>query len=494
MDTEQTTEPVEKGQEWKEAPQTILVKAIEGRRDFKLWKTHSNIGYATFHSGKAFETWPISSKNFESLVRKVHMNVFKNVSGLNTIKAVVEEFEARAIDAPTLDTNVRVARFDGDTYIDLGDETWQVIKINRDGWSIEKKAPKPFTRIGATFPLYKPIRGGSIDLLRKYINYGSEEQFKLTVGFLLSSLHKTYEYPILAIGGAKDSGKTTFTEILRELLDGHGERTSQELPHNVRDMGVGAKDIWCVAYDNVSKVSPTKSDALCRLSTGFTVRERKYFTNGESFEYTIYRPVILNGIPTLVSKTDLGRRTLFINCPPVNNKQSGSALRTSFERDAPLIFGALLDAIVLAMRRYDEVEPDCPQGLYEVVKWVEAAAPSFGWEEGEFSTIYTNNRLEFMEDHIESNNFSRALVHMIETEGNFYGDFEEFSKRIAMHTKGNTDILPANGKAWVTMLNTNKQELEQVNNIVVNEMKKDPKTRRRRFEIAKVPEDNRNFV
>jgi hypothetical protein len=240
--------------------------------------------------------------------------------------------------------------------------------------------------------------------------------------------------------------------------------------------------------------SSEMSDAMCRLATGFTHRERHLFTNGSTFEYTIYRPVIMNGIPSLVSKTDLARRCLFINLPDITQRQSVAQLRKGFEKDAPLILGALLDAVVSGFKNFDDTAPDCPLGLYDVTQFVEAASSSFGWQKGEFSRIYMENRESFMEEHIESNAFSRLIVDMLSKEGNFYGDFESFSNKAAMYIGTNPSILPSNGKGFQTMLLMNKNELKTIHKIVVNEIAKDPVTRRRRYEIAKIPEDNRNLV
>jgi len=58
-----------------------------------------------------------------------------------------------------------------------------------------------FIRRRGMLPLPEPVRGGSIDELRPFLNGATERDFVLMVMWLLSAINPAGPYPLLAVVG-----------------------------------------------------------------------------------------------------------------------------------------------------------------------------------------------------------------------------------------------------------------------------------------------------
>ncbi len=113
--------------------------------------------------------------------------------------------------------------------------------------------------------------------------------------------------------------------------------------------------MWVVALDNLSGVPDWLSDGLCRISTGAGYSARKlYFDLEETFAKT-QRPVILNGIPELVSRGDLQDRSIVITLPAISDLQrrSKADILSAFRSRLPILLGQVFDAVSAAIRLKD---------------------------------------------------------------------------------------------------------------------------------------------
>ena len=59
------------------------------------------------------------------------------------------------------------------------------------------------------------------------------------------------------------------------------------------------------------------SDALCRLASGGSFAVRQLYTDDEEMLFQARRPVILNGIEEIASRSDLVDRLLGAHLPPI---------------------------------------------------------------------------------------------------------------------------------------------------------------------------------
>ncbi len=277
------------------------------------------------------------------------------------IARVVGLLEARArFDGDTPSVFVRVAPA-GDTrgrcsFLDLGDGTGAAIKISAEGWEITERPDIQFKRPAGMLALPVPVRGGSIELLRPYVNV-DDAGFRLVIAWLTSALLPVGPYPILSLHGEQGTAKSTLARMLRLLIDPQACALLAE-PASNRDLMVTARNGWLLAYDNITDIPGWLSDSLCRLVFGAGFSGRALYTDDERIVLQAQRPVILNGIEDFVRKSDLIDRTVIVQMRSISTKRRRheEELWASFRADQPLILGSVLDAVAHGLRELPGVK------------------------------------------------------------------------------------------------------------------------------------------
>ena len=159
-------------------------------------------------------------------------------------------------------------------------------------------------------------------------------------------------YPVIALSGEQGSAKSTFSAILRSLLDPN-TAPLRALPREDRDLFIAASNGHVLAFDNVSGLPGWISDTLCRLATGGGFAVRQLYTDGDEVLFDAARPVILNGIEEIVTRPDLADRAVFLTLQPIpeEHRRPEQELWAAFEAERPRILGVLLDAVAKGLSR-----------------------------------------------------------------------------------------------------------------------------------------------
>jgi hypothetical protein len=208
------------------------------------------------------------------------------------ISSELDLLEARAhFDSPERSVHVRVAGDAARIYLDLADEHWRAVEIGPDGWWVNKSPPVRFRRPAGMLPLPVPERGGSIEVLKPFLNLSSRNDFVLVVACLLATLRPGGPYPLLAISGEQGSAKTVLSKMLKALVDPNAAPV-RALPREEREL----------AFDNLSGLPAWLSDALCRLASGGSFAVRQLYTDDEEVLFQAFRPLLVNGIRTSLAE------------------------------------------------------------------------------------------------------------------------------------------------------------------------------------------------
>jgi hypothetical protein len=339
------------------------------------------------------ETWPIRSKRFRTWVRRCYYQANGAAPGGAVIGSALDLLEARAqFDAPERVVSMRVAEHAGKIYLDLTDEHWRVIAIGTDGWRVLGCPPVRFRRSPGMMPLPMPERGGSVEILKPFLNLSNENDFVLIVAWLLAALRPSAPYPLLAISGEQGSAKTVLSKVLRALLDPN-VAPIRALPRDERELMIAANNGHLLAFDNLSGLPPWLSDALCRIASGGSFALRRLYTDEEEVLFQAARPTVLNGIDDVIARADLADRAIFLSLSPIGETQrrSEAELWREFECQRPFILGALLDAAVHGLRAIGSVSSDQLPRMADFALWARACETGL-WPAGTFNRAYSNNR------------------------------------------------------------------------------------------------------
>jgi hypothetical protein len=196
----------------------------------------------------------------------------------------------------------------------------------------------------------------------------------------------------LAISGEQGTTKTTLSKMLRGLVDPNTAPV-RALPRDERELFIAANNGHVLAFDNISRLRPWLSDALCRLASGGGFAVRQLYTDQDEVLFDAARPVILNGIEEVVTRPDLADRAIFLTLPPVADarRQSERELWRQFEFARPRILGALLDLVVHGLRALPRIGLDRLPRMADFVLWG-AACETALWPAGTFGRAYEANR------------------------------------------------------------------------------------------------------
>ena len=166
------------------------------------------------------ETWPVRTKGFKRWLARQFYEATDGAASSEALQSALNLVEARAhFDAPERPVYIRVGGIDGSLYLDLGDKAWRAIEITTTGWRVVENPPVRFRRAAGMQPLPVPAPGGSVETLRSFLNVQSDADFVLVVAWALAVLRDRGPYPVIVLSGEQGSAKSTFSAILRSLLD-----------------------------------------------------------------------------------------------------------------------------------------------------------------------------------------------------------------------------------------------------------------------------------
>src|SRR5262249_41567881 len=159
-------------------------------------------------------------------------------------------------------------------------------------------------------------------------------------------------YPVLALSGEQGSAKSTFSTILRSLIDPHQDE---------------------MLFDSC-------------------------------------RPIILNGIEDCIGRPDLADRAVFLALEAIPEKQRKleMELMAEFSREQPRILGALLDAVSHGLRELPKVRLARLPRMADFANWAPACETAM-WKPGTFASAYGSNRAEAVNTVLEADSVATAL-------------------------------------------------------------------------------------
>ncbi len=395
---------------------------IDLAQSAELFHGPDGTGFADLDINGHRETWPIRAKGFRRWLARRFFEATQGAPSSEALQSALNVIEAKAhFDAPERIVYIRVGGLDGKLYLDLGDEKWRAVEIDAQGWRVIDNPPVRFRRAAGMKPLPIPVKGGSVETLRSFLNVQSDTDFVLVVAWALACLRNRGPYPVIVLSGEQGSAKSTFSAILRALLDPN-TAPLRALPREDRDLFIGASNGHVLAFDNVSGLPAWISDTLCRLATGGGFAVRQLYTDQDEVLFDAARPVILNGIEDIVTRPDLADRAIFLRLEPIpeERRRPEAELWAAFEAERPGILGVLLDAVVQGLRRLPETRLDKLPRMADFALWGTACEAAL-WPAGTFWSAYCANHDEAVEGVIDADPIAAAVRAVMATRTEWTG-------------------------------------------------------------------------
>jgi hypothetical protein len=371
-----------------------------------------------------FENWKIRSERFKSWLKLRFYKKYDKTVGTQAFTDVVSLIDAKAeFSGMKQEVFVRVGKFDEKIYVDLCNENWEVIEIDKSGWQLldSTSCPIRFKRSNGMEALPYPVAYGTgdINLLKKFVSIGdSKNDWILLISYVLGCYTYGGAYPILVLQGTHGSAKSTHTKLVRTLIDPNAIAI-KTIATNEMDMAISAQTNWVQAYDNLSGLSPALSDSLCRLSTGGGISTRKLYSDDEEVILDFKRPVILNGIDDIATRQDLADRSIIITLPSIQEKDRKleGELWEEFNEASPRIIAGIFDVLSETLKRKGGVKLKEMPRLADFYLFATAAEIPLGFNDGDFLNAFNSSKEEMIDDSIERDGFLSGFIRMVEKEG-----------------------------------------------------------------------------
>ena len=378
-------------------------KLVSVGLDAELWRDPDGEAYATVEAEGHKENHRLRSKGFKRWLLHQYGRRFPctlpdgqtspGSAGSQAVVDALNALEAKATTGPEFKPGVRIVAQTDCVFLDLGNSSWEAVRIDAIGWQVVQESAVKFIRPSGLRPLPTPTTGGNLERLRRFVNLHDDKDFVLVESWLVGCFSPRGPYPILVVNGEQGSAKTTTCRLLRRLVDPN-QAEVRSSPRTEQDLMIAGKNGHIVCLDNLSAISPDLADAMCRVATGSGFAARTLYTDMDETIISICRPQVVNGIPDLATRSDLADRAIVLSLPPLTDEQRRpeAELWDEFGAEAPQLLGALLDAVSSALRNRATVRLETTVRMADFAVWVVAASPALGFAPNEFLGAYRENR------------------------------------------------------------------------------------------------------
>ena len=385
--------------------------------DFQHYRTGpSSEGFVRFVVGDHREVAEAKSAR----VREVLVNRFLNSEGRapsrDALTTVVDTVAARCSAGPKADVYVRFARSRDRIYLDLCNDQWQAIEIDRDGWRVIDAVPVLFKRPVGSRPLPLPVKGGTLESLRPLLNASDDSTWVLMVSWLVGCFLPEGAFCHLVLNGEQGCAKSTTSLLLLSMVDPNDAGLSGP-PKDETDATISALNSGVLGYDNLSTCKADLSDVFCRFSTGQAYRTRTLYETLGLTVASVKLPLILNGIDQTVMRGDLLERSIVLRLPLVTpqTRLTEQGIWSDFAILHPTCLGALLTAVSTGLRNLPNTELKDPPRMSDFCTWVAACEPGLPWEPGLFLKTYRAKLKDSCLELAEHDSVASAFIEWAET-------------------------------------------------------------------------------
>ncbi|MBK8170734.1 MAG: bifunctional DNA primase/polymerase [Sandaracinaceae bacterium] len=354
-----------------------------------------------------------------SYLRSLYYRSYRQPISELALNEVVELLIAQALYSGRAqeDISLRYALDESTVWIDLGDDEYRIVRVDKSGYALDVPKNVLFRRTTIMAALPPPESGGAIDDLRGFVNLQDDEAWQLFLVWLVAAMITDRPFAILVLQGEAGSAKSTTSRIARMLVDPSTVGLFAP-PRSESDLMVAARTTAMLALDNLSTPREGLADSLCRIATGIGLPARQLYTDGEMHVLSARRPILINGIDELLGRTDLGDRAILLRLSPIeaSKRRGEDELLREFRAVQPRILGALYGLL----SRVLAVLPDVTAEKHPLPRMVDyarvgiAVERALAWPTGSFLSAYWANATNIREDTVATDPVAHAVTMLVD--------------------------------------------------------------------------------
>jgi len=406
---------------------------------------HDQFGNAFIaFTGDGSDIVKLNSKRFKNRLRYSAYDKLGKEVTKEAVEKAVSVMQGKAVyEGKIHELDVRIVYSDGCVWYDMGDG--RAVKITSNGWKITEQPPILFRKLSHQKKQVIPLRGGNLEELFQFIPEPKQpgERLLLLV-WLVVAVIQGFPHPVLVVHGPQGSRKTTLFKILRQILD---PSLIETLPpqHDLKEFTQLASHHFFLPMDNLSRISGTFSDALCRAVTGGGFSKRELYTDDDDVIYSFRRIIGINGINLVVDKPDLLERSLILGLERPEKYIADEELFLHFEKKLPYLLGSLFDIVTKTLK--EGKSASVPPGLAkyrmaDFALWGLSAARVLGYETRDFISALQENLERQHEEAIDASPVAQTILSFMEDKSDWCGspsqllsELEKVAESLKINTK-----------------------------------------------------------
>ena len=276
-------------------------------------------------------------------------------------------------------------------YLDLGNEAWEAVEIDRRGWRVVTDPPVRFIRAPGHAAAAPPGRGAARSTS---CASSSTSRRRLAAG---RRVRRRDAQPPRPLPGAERHRRTGHRQDVVVPVSSAASSTRTPLdrgrPRNEHDLAISAEQSWVLSFDNLGSIAGVAVGCLLPAVDRGRVRGTGALHRRRGTAFQRHAP----DHPQRHRRRRHPRRParpVASSCPPEPSPRSARKLTWRAVRGAwPQLLGACLDAAATALTdRHETRELDLLPRLADFTQWVVAAEPALGLDAGDFLAAYEENR------------------------------------------------------------------------------------------------------
>jgi hypothetical protein len=168
---------------------------------------------------------------------------------------------------------------------------------------------------------------------------------------------------------------------------------------------------------------------------------------------------VFDGIEDVIARGDLADRGIRLQLAPIpeDKRKTEQRFWAEFNRDHPMIFGALLDGVVCGLRRLPQVKLEGLPRMADFALWAVACEKAFS-PAGSFMNAYERNRATTTIDVIESDLVATTVQSFMKRQEEWSGTATELLREL----DAEVGEAKRESKEWPKAANTLANRLNRV--------------------------------
>lgn len=355
---------------------------------FRFFEDDMKEIYAMYEVDDHNEIRNIKSESFINYISSLYVKLLNDITTRDSIKNIIDflpYFPTPNLDSEIIKLETRVAKHKDSFYYDFCNNGWDVCKINEEGWSIEKQSDPIFRRNnGQNAQCFPEKDANCFEEIFNFVNIDPKDQILFAIT-LVSYFIPDIAHPILMFSGKPGVAKTTSHTIVKNLVD-PTVVMGQNLPKDDKSLLVQWRSQYALFYDNITTLTSSVSDIICRGVTGEGATARKLYTDNDEVYYNLRRCFLINGVNQPGTKPDLMQRTVQVDLETISKekRKTESEIFSLFNGVKPKLLGSIFNIISRAMKIQKSIKLTEIPRLADFAIWGEAISRSIGFKDNKF--------------------------------------------------------------------------------------------------------------